>query len=120
MVSPVIATVKNDAMGELVTSLPGKLTGAGTPPTTALVHVKSDRELRRNAKYNPEVMWRMRCCVAGECELSATEREASCTICSRGLHSLCAGLPKANLAMGVFTCGDCMVGTWMTASNFTK
>ena len=81
--------------------------------------VMSDRERKRAMKYDPEVMKRMRNCVAGICDQSQVEREASCSMCGRGLHSLCAGLAKSNLATGIFNCGDCMSGSFITASNFT-
>ena len=56
-------------------------------------------------------MARLEACVKGECGVT-TEREATCNGCARGLHSDCAGLARANLALGSFTCGDCFLRDW--------
>jgi len=84
---------------------PVACTGSKSKPVDG---VQTMFEIKRAAKYDTDVMEGMIQCVRGNCKVDISH-EAHCRDCGRGMHSSCSGLAKANLALGVFLCGDCQM-----------
>ena len=86
------------------------------PETTETV--ESTRIQKRQEKYDSDMMQSMRNCVDGKCSLTVPKEE-NCRSCGRGLHGVSCGLASANLALGVFKCGQCRFDEMSKRTDFS-